>query len=43
MEEVGPAEQLIGRILYLESTPKIKGGAPTQANSGVGEVLKCDL
>ena len=27
MEEVGHAEQLIERILYLEGTPKMEGGA----------------
>jgi bacterioferritin len=43
MEEVGHAEQLIARILYLEGTPKMEGGAPAQASGDVREVLKCDL
>jgi len=43
MEEVGHAEQLIGRILYLEGTPKMEGGAPAQPSGDVVEVLKRDL
>src|ERR687891_2360785 len=43
MEEVGHAEQLIGRILYLEGTPKMEGGEPAQASADVREVLKRDL
>jgi bacterioferritin len=43
MEEVGHAEQLIGRILYLEGTPKMEGGEPTQASADVRELLKRDL
>ena len=43
MEEVGHAEQLIERILYLEGTPKMEGGAAAQASGDVGEVLKRDL
>ena len=43
MEEVGHAEQLIGRILYLEGTPKMEGGARAQPSGDVVEVLKRDL
>ena len=43
MEEVGHAEQLIGRILYLEGTPKMEGGTPAQPSGDVVEVLKRDL
>ena len=43
MEEVGHAEQLIERILYLEGTPKMEGGAPAQPSGDVVEVLKRDL
>ena len=43
MEEVGHAEQLIGRILYLEGTPKMEGGAAAQPSGDVVEVLKRDL
>jgi bacterioferritin len=43
MEEVGHAEQLIERILYLEGTPKMDGGEPAQASADVREVLKRDL
>ena len=43
MEEVGHAEQLIGRILYLEGTPKMEGGSPAQPSGDVVEVLKRDL
>jgi len=43
MEEVGHAEQLIERILYLEGTPKMEGGAAAHASGDVGEVLKRDL
>jgi bacterioferritin len=43
MEEVGHAEQLIARILYLEGTPKMEGGAPAQPSGDVREVLKRDL
>ena len=43
MEEVGHAEQLIERILYLEGTPKMEGGAPAQPSGDVAEVLKRDL
>jgi bacterioferritin len=43
MEEVGHAEQLIERILYLEGTPKMEGGAPAEASGDVREVLQRDL
>lgn len=43
MEEVGHAELLIERILYLEGTPKMEGGEPAQASADVREVLKRDL
>ena len=43
MEEVGHAEQLIDRILYLEGTPKIEGGKPAQMSADVREVLKRNL
>ena len=43
MEEVGHAEALIERILYLEGTPKMDGGDPAQASSDVREALKRDL
>jgi bacterioferritin len=43
MEEVGHAEQLIERILYLEGTPKMEGGAAAQVSGEVREVLKRDL
>ena len=40
MEEVGHAEQLIERILYLEGTPKMEGGTPAQSSGDVVEVFK---
>ncbi len=43
MEEVGHAERLIERILYLEGTPKMEGGAAAQVSADVREVLKRDL
>ena len=43
MEEVGHAEQLIDRILYLEGTPKVEGGKPAQMSLDVREVLKRNL
>jgi bacterioferritin len=43
MEEVGHAEQLIERILYLEGTPKMEGGEPAQVSADVKEVLQRDL
>jgi bacterioferritin len=43
MEEVGHAEVLLERILYLEGTPKMEGGEPAQASADVRELLKRDL
>jgi bacterioferritin len=43
MEEVGHAEQLIDRILYLEGTPKVEGGKPAQMSADVREVLQRNL
>ena len=42
-EEVGHAEQLIERILYLEGTPKVEGGRPAQVGGGVREILQHNL
>ncbi len=42
-DEMGHAELLIERILYLEGTPKMQGGEPAQASADVVEVLKRDL
>ena len=43
MEEVGHAEQLIDRVLYLEGTPKVEGGRPAQMSADLREILKCNL
>jgi bacterioferritin len=43
LEEIGHAEQLIQRILYLEGTPKMEGGAPAQVTGDVKEVLERNL
>ncbi|HEX2478120.1 MAG TPA: bacterioferritin [Geminicoccaceae bacterium] len=43
MEEVGHAEALIARILYLQGTPKMEGGEPAHASADVREALKRDL
>ena len=43
LEEVGHAELLIERILYLEGTPKMDGGEPAQASGDVREALQRDL
>jgi bacterioferritin len=43
LEEIGHAEQLIERILYLEGTPKMEGGKPSQASADVREVLQHNL
>jgi bacterioferritin len=43
MEEVGHAEILLERILYLEGTPKMEGGEPAQASVDVRELLRRDL
>jgi bacterioferritin len=42
-EEIGHAEQLIERILYLEGTPKMEGGKPSQVSADVREILKHNL
>jgi bacterioferritin len=42
-EEIGHAELLIERILYLEGTPKMEGGQPSQVSADVREVLKRNL
>jgi bacterioferritin len=42
-DEMGHAELLIERILYLEGTPKMEGGDPAQPSADVVEVLKRDL
>jgi bacterioferritin len=43
MEEVGHAELLIERILYLEGTPKVEGGKPAEASEDIKAVLQRDL
>ncbi len=43
LEEVGHAELLIERILYLEGTPKMEGGEVAQVSADVKEVLNRDL
>jgi bacterioferritin len=43
LEEVGRAEQLIDRILYLEGTPKVEGGQPAQLSADLRELLKRNL
>jgi bacterioferritin len=43
MEEVGHAEILLERILYLEGTPKMEGGEAAQASADVRELLRRDL
>ncbi len=43
LEEVGHAELLIERILYLEGTPKMEGGEAAQVSADVNEVLNRDL
>jgi bacterioferritin len=43
LEEVGHAEQLIDRILYLEGTPKVEGGQPAQLSADLRELLKRNL
>jgi bacterioferritin len=42
-EEIGHAEQLIERILYLEGTPKMEGGKPSQVSADVREILQHNL
>lgn len=43
LEEIGHAEQLIERTLYLEGTPKMEGGQAAQVSDDVKEVLRRDL
>jgi bacterioferritin len=43
MEEIGHAEQLIERILYLEGTPKMNGGQPAEVSADVKALLQRDL
>jgi bacterioferritin len=43
MEEVGHAELLIERILYLEGTPKVEGGKPAEPSEDIKAVLQRDL
>lgn len=43
LEEIGHAELLIERILYLQGTPKMAGGQPAQVSGDVKEVLRRDL
>ena len=43
LEEVGHAEQLIERILYLEGEPTMAGGQAAQLSSDVKAVLRRDL
>jgi bacterioferritin len=43
MEEIGHAEILLERILYLEGTPKMEGGKPAQVNADVKGVLEHNL
>jgi len=43
MEEIGHAESLLERILYLEGTPKMEGGKPAQVNADVKGVLEHNL
>ena len=42
-DEMGHAELLLDRILYLDGTPKMAGGEPAEASADVVEVLKRDL
>jgi bacterioferritin len=43
MEEIGHAEQLIDRILFLAGTPKMEGGKPSQVAADVREILRRNL
>jgi bacterioferritin len=43
MEEVGHAELLIERILYLEGTPKLEGGKPAEMAADVKALLQRNL
>jgi bacterioferritin len=42
-DEIGHAELLLERILYLEGTPKMEGGKPSQVNRDIKEVLEHNL
>ncbi len=42
-DEIGHAELLLDRILYLEGTPKMAGGEPAEVGADVVEILKRDL
>ncbi|MGH6944755.1 MAG: bacterioferritin [Geminicoccaceae bacterium] len=43
MEEIGHAEILIERILYLAGTPKMEGGEAAQVCQDVKEIVERDL
>lgn len=43
LEEVGHAELLIERILYLEGTPKVEGGKPAEMAADVEALLQRNL
>ncbi len=43
MEEIEHAEKLIDRILFLEGTPKMEGGRPSQVAADVREMLQRNL
>ena len=43
LEEVGHAELLIQRILYLQGTPKVEGGKPAEMAADVKALLQRDL
>jgi bacterioferritin len=42
-EEIGHAELLIERILYLEGTPKMEGGQPSIVSGDLREILQRNL
>jgi bacterioferritin len=42
-DEMGHAELLLERILYLEGTPKMAGGEPAEVGADIVEILKRDL
>jgi bacterioferritin len=42
-DEMGHAELLLDRILYLDGTPKMAGGEPAEVGADVVEVLKRGL
>jgi bacterioferritin len=43
LEEVGHAELLIARILYLQGTPKVEGGKPAEMAADVKALLQRNL